>query len=334
MNNDAVKFGVKGIGLVRATLTVQALDPYLDDMSVICQAESQDSVRMSQSFTASDFSVSGGEFYFYLPKDLEGQSVKITFEDLHSKYFDETYKGGHSDNNARLNFVKSDHYNVFGESSNNIYSNTAEAANAQKERQKVGIVGTSKFKFNNADEVGSIGGVLKEYAFSLENYAKSPNNGSFDEMKFTVSSSDQNLVRYVFTTDETRYNIAPTTATQHRAYAFYEMNVHVQSQTYEPKVKFVKVYDKTYHGSAQNDAYYGAIVTATDGAGNAGYSSAAEIFKHINRAIENKKDDFGNTDVPADQKYILYLDFSSMKGVYQTIDDEHSGMEDFSANTF
>ena len=329
LNNDAVKFGVKGIGLIRATLTLQALDPYINDMSVVCQAKEQTEIRIVQTFTASDFSVSGGEFYFYLPKDQEEKEVAITFEDLHSKYFDESYDGGSSKHTSRLNFVKSEHYNAFGESDNCLYNDRDEASNAVLERQKVGTVGTAKFTFNNAEEVGVNGGTLREFPFSLEKYREE--GGDFDKMEFTVKSYDQSLKRYVFTTDETRYNIAPTTATQHRAYAFYEMIVHVQSNTYEPKVAFKKIYDKTFHGEAKEDAFYGVEVTAEDGQGKAGYSSAAEIFKHINRAIENKKDDFGNTDVPSDQKYILYLDFSKMAGVYQTTDSTHTSMEDFSA---
>ncbi|MCR5130584.1 MAG: hypothetical protein K6C10_03870 [Prevotella sp.] len=333
LNNDAVKFGVQGIGLVRATLTLQALDPYLDHMSVVCQDKVQTEIRLSQTFTASDFSVSGGEFYFYLPTDCAGHSVAITFEDLQSKYFDETYTGGSSNHTSRINFVKSDHYNAFGASQNKLYNDVDEAANAQLERLKVGTVGTAAFKFNNADEVGTSGGTLTEYPFSLENYAAAPNNGEFTNMGFTVSEEDQSLTRYVFTTDETRYNIAPTTAVQHRAYAFYEMIVHVQTQTYEPKVKFTKIYDPTLYGTGQTDAFYGAKVTAYDGntPPRAGYSSTTEIFKHISNAIKNGVDDFGNTDVPSDSKYILYLDFSEMAGIYQTTDSEHGSMEDFSA---
>ena len=333
LNNDAVKFGVKGIGLIRATLTLQALDPYLDQMSVVCQDEQQAAIRMNQTFTASDFSVSGGEFYFYLPEEAHNHSVAITFEDLKSKYFDETYTGGHATNTSRINFVKSEHYNAFGMSNNKIYNDVSEAANAQKERLKVGIVGTAKFKFNNADEVGASGGTLTEYPFSLEKYATSPNNGSFSEMKFTVTTEDQVQTRYVFTTDETRYNIAPTTAIQHRAYAYYQMIVHVQTATYEPKVKFTKVYNQTLNGSSKTDAYYGVEVTATDGSGNAGYASTTKIFETIAAAISAGHDDFNNTDVPTGEngsKQIIYLDFSQLKGVYMITDEEHPTMDSFS----
>jgi hypothetical protein len=358
LNNDAIKFGVQGIGLVRATLTLQALDPYLNSMEVVCQDEVQTQVRLSQPFTASDFSVSGGEFYFYLPTDCNGHQVAITFENLDSKYFDETYSGGSASHTSRLNFVKSQHYNAFGTSNNNIYTNRSEAASSTVEtarlaadngkgimvRTKVGTVGTAAFKFNNADEVGTgTGGTLTEYPFSLENYT-----GSFSDMKFTVSAADQTATRYVFTTDETRYNIAPTTATQHRAYAFYQMIIHVQTQTYEPKVYFTKIYDPTLYrerlrdkdgkltgeyGDAKTDAFYGVKVTAYDGntPPKPGYSSTAAIFEAINKAIQNKKDDAGNTDVPSSQDKLLYLDFSEMAGIYQTTTDTHGSMEDFAA---
>ena len=363
LNNDAIKFGVQGIGLVRATLTLQALDPYLNSMEVVCQDEVQTQVRLSQTFTASDFSVSGGEFYFYLPTDCDGHQVAITFEDLTSNYFDETYSGGSASHTSRLNFVKSQHYNAFGASNNNIYTNRPEAASSTVEsvrlaadsgkgimvRTKVGTVGSAAFKFNNAAEVGTgTGGTLTEYPFSLEKYAAAPNNGSFSDLKFTVSTTDQDKTRYVFTTDETRYNIAPTTATQHRAYAFYQMIIHVQTQTYDPKVYFTKIYDPTLYrerlrdedgkptgeyGDAKTDAFYGVKVTAYDGntPPKPGYSSTAAIFEAINKAIQNKKDDAGNTDVPSSQDKLLYLDFSEMAGIYQTTTETHSSMEDFAA---
>ena len=330
LNNDAVKFGVQGIGLVRATLTLQALDPYLDQMQVVCQDEVQTQIRMEQGFTASDFSVSGGEFHFYLPSDCAGHSVAITFEDLKSQYFDESYTGGSANNHSRINFVKSLHYNAFGASNNNVYTNVGEAKNATLERLKVGVVGTAKFKFNNVDEVGTSGGTLTEYPFSLEKYAGNPNYGTFGDFKFTVSATDQHETRYVFTTDETRYNIAPTTATQHRAYAFYEMIVHVQTGNYEPTVQFVKVYnaDETFYAGdsgEESKAFYGAVVTAKDGNGKAGYSSINAISKAIGDAV-------GKTNAPETAKQILYVDMTELAGVYEgsaTSSETPMSMSDF-----
>ena len=323
-NNDAVKFGVEGIGFVKGTLTMQALDPYIDAMSVVCQdgEKGKESIRMTEPFNANDFSVSGGEFFFYLPSDCVGDKVKITYEDLWSHYADETYEGGSSDHNSRFSFVNSAHYNEY--TSDNIYNNVAEAAADKdnvKERQIVSSVGDKRFKFNNADELSTQAGTLTEYPFTLANYAASPNLGKFYTMEFVVSTSDQQQTAYVFTTDETRYNIAPTTAVQHRTYAFYEMIVHVQSTTYDPKVEIVKIYDKTFYdknGADATDAYYGAVVTAPYGSNNeAGFASDLEVQEAIDKVITNKKDDFNHTDIPASAKQILYVDMTGLKGYYK-----------------
>ena len=318
LNNDAVKFGVIGQGLVRATLTVQALDPYLDQMTVWCNDEDEPEIRMFREFHASDFSVNGGEFDFYLPDDCVNDKVAITFEDLQSQYFDETYDSYNADtapHYSRLNFVRSAHYDAFGTTTNVIYSNTGEAANATLERQKVSIVGSAPFKFNNVDEVGTSGGTIRESAFSLANYAAAPNNGSFGPMEFTVSSATQTDTRYVFTTDETRYNIAPTTATQHRAYAFYQMKVNIHSNVYEPRVTFEKIYNQTLYGTGQTDAFYSAVISTNDPAG-AGFASIDETFERIAARVTAGTDDFGNT-APVSAKQILYVDFSGLEGIYQ-----------------
>ena len=349
LNNDAVKFGVTGIGLVRATLTLQALDPYLNSMDVVCQDEDKH-VTITQPFTAADFSVNGGTFHFYLPEDLEGKKVNISFANLSSEYMDETYDGGKEECNSRINFVKSAHYNEFGASNNSLYNNRDEAADAKKDRLSVEWAGTAKFKFNNADEVGTSGGTLAEYPFSLEAYGRE--GGEFQKIQFTVDENDQNLVRYVFTTDETRYNIAPTTAIQHRAYAFYEMDVHVQSKTYTPNVKFTKVYDKTLYrdndGKVQTGSFYGVEVTAKDADGKAGYSSSATIFKIIDAAVKGTNEAADVTETVdgttkkigsyegkasdlTSSKQLIYLDFSKLAGVYQITDEEHSDMPAFSA---
>ena len=335
LNNDAVKIGVIGTGLIQGTLTLQALDPYLNSMDVVCQDQVQREIRLHQNFTASDFSVSGGEFYFYLPDDCNGHRVDITFENLDSKYFDETYTGGSAQHTSRLNFVKSAHYNAFGESNNKIYNDRDEAKNAQLERREVGIVGNAKFKFNNAADLTNGNGILTEYPFSLEKYAASPNGGSFGQMYFTVSAADQQQTKYVFTTDETRYNIAPTTAVQHRAYAFYEMIVHVQTQLYEPKVAFTKIYDKnkTLFGTGQTNAFYGAKVTAYDGntPPKPGYSSISEIYDKIAAAIQRHSDDFNTACSDLENtSQLLYIDLSEMEGVYQTSTGTHQTIADLS----
>ena len=330
LNNDAIKFGVKGVGLVRATLTLQALDPYLNSMRVVCQDQTIPGIRPGQTFTANDFSVRGGEFYFYMPTESKGHDVLVSFENLKSKYFDETYDGGNPEHTSRLNFVRSEHYDAFGTSNNSIYNNTSEAQNAQKERQKVSVVGTTEFKFNNADEVGENGGTLTEYPYSLENYTDA--GGDFKQITFKViEGEDQVDTAYVFTTDETRYNISPATAVQHRAYAFYKMIVHVQTQTYSEQIAFNKIYDKTLYrdkdGKTQTHPFFGVTVTAPYGNNQQGYAATDKVNKLIREAIINDGDD---VNIPKDSAQILYVDFSQLEGVYQTTTAEHQSMESYS----
>ena len=326
LNNDAIKFGVEGIGFIKGTLTMQALDPYIDRMSVVCQDQDKTAIRMTQTFTSNDFSVSGGEFYFYLPADCVGDKVKITYEDLWSHYADETYQGGSANHNSRFSFVKSEHYDAF--TNDNIYNNVEEAKAdmaSVKERQIVETVGKAKFKFNNADEMNSTGGTLTEYPFTQANYAAAPNNGEFYKMLYTVSADDQSQTAYVFTTDETRYNIAPTTAVQHRTYAYYEMIVHVQSSTYTPKVEMKRVYDSSCYeenGAAVSKPFYGVIITAPFGTNNeAGFASDFEVEQAIDDVITLGRDSYGNTDVPENTNQILYVDMSQLAGFY--VNDQH-----------
>lgn len=357
LNNDAIKFKVEGLqgddakALVTVELTMQALDPYIDQMSVVCydpesdtnpQTEAIEPLRISQGFTASDFSVSGGEFNFYLPGECAGHTVQIKFEELYSHYADETYTvekdgfNGSASHFSRYNFVKSEHFNQFGETTNNIYTNKSEAANPQYNRVSVAEVGSAAFKFNNATEVNAgQADFFIEYPFSIESY-----NGSFDELTFKVSTENKTATKYVFTTDETGYNIAPTTATQHRVYAYYTMVINVKSQTYDPVVTFNPIYakDKTLYGSNSTDDFYGVTVTATDAAGKPGYSSTDKIFQAIgNKIKESMPDDITEDEeieeyVEAEMKKILYLDFSDLAGIFQVTTGQHGSMEDY-ANT-
>lgn len=333
LNNDAIKFGVKGgdVALLNFTLQLQALNPYIDQMTVVMNdTDHGKNLRMTQTFTADDFSVGGGTFRFYLPTDCKGDDISMTFEDLYSKYGDETYdhttERGNS--NSRYNFVKSQHNLTF--TNDNIYNAKDEAASATLEseriankqniRTQVGTVGNQAFRFNNADELATHSGYMTEYPFTLEKYANQTNPGrgqfiaaSFVDIDGTLDDPDRETF-YVFTTDETRYNIAPTTATQHRFYAFYEMIVEMVCENYDPIVTFEKIYDKTLYANGSSDvsgeAFYGVKVTAPSNIPNALASDVA-VYKKISQGL-------GGTNAPADLKHILYLDMSALNGVYHS----------------
>ena len=195
LNNDAIKFSVQGTGYVKLNVTLQALNPYIDQMTVVLNdTYNGKNIRQTRTFTADDFSVGGDTFKFYLPKECVHDPLTITFEDLYSKYGDETYnhtkKPGTSD--SRYNYVKSQHYNAFNKNNdastldNNIYYNKVEAASSTLEsarlaaanggqyvRTKVGTVGNIAFRFNNADELATNTGYLTEYPFTLAKYRQS-----------------------------------------------------------------------------------------------------------------------------------------------------------------
>lgn len=365
INNDAIKFKIEGLpadaantnykALVTVELTMQALDPYIDNMTVVCKDPyTEPELRITRPFTASDFSVSGGVFDFYLPSKCSGHEVQITFEDLYSHYADESYTqendgfNGSSSHFSRYNFVNSLHYQEFTSGGdNNIYNDYDEAADPQEERLKVSGSGTKAFKFNNAADVSAgRADYFIEYPFSLAEYGES----NFKDLKFTVSATSQSDTRYVFTTDETAYNIAPTTAYQHRAYAFYTMKVNVHSSTYTPHVKFLPIYNKnnkTVYGNREQNDFYGVEVTAPyteGGVTKQGYAQTDQIFAIIDAAVKGSsatgtvKDD-KNVTIGTYEGWasgltsatqLLYLDFSPLAGVFQVTTEQHGSMDDYS----
>ncbi len=123
LNNDAVKFRISGLdsdkqALVNVTLKLEALNPYIDKMDVVCHdpinpETNKPTLELSQPFTASDFSVSGGKFIFYVPSDYSDDLLTFTFSNLYSHYGDNTYYIGTPDQTnetARYSFVTSDYF--------------------------------------------------------------------------------------------------------------------------------------------------------------------------------------------------------------------------------
>ena len=341
LNNDAIKFSVQGTGYVKFNVTLQALNPYVDKMSVVMN-DAAKSLRMTQTFTSDDFSVGGDTFLFYLPTGCRGDNITMTFEDLYSSYGDDTYdhttETGNSD--SRYNFVMSQHYQAF--TNDNIYNGKAEAASEVKEsvritskqnvRTQVGTVGTKAFRFNNADVLSAQSGYLEEYPFTKYNYEHqtNPGAGNFELAEFkSIGTNDASKTFYVFTTDETKYNIAPTTATQHRSYAFYEMVVQLICADYSPTVTFEKIYSNSFNETGKTE-FYGANVSALVG-GSQGLAADFAVHKAIAQKIANPAGEVA----PTSMDQILYLDMSNLKGVFHSDAtaqaDEQYEVADFNA---
>lgn len=318
LNNDAVKFEVSGLAsgskaLVIFELTLEALDPFINSIDIICHSLKANGPTLMQQFTSNDFQVSGGKFLFYVPKDFIGdtQRCKFTFENLYSKYGDSTYPGGIR--HARYYFVKSDYYNSFGDGKQ--YTATGREGADMKVSTK--MCGDKPFLYSNIDELdngntGATPTTLKEYPYSEALYGEQ--GGTFTEdIEIAVNNSKK---CYLFTGDETRWNIAPTTAMEHRYYAYYLMDIDLIVKDYKAQCELTKLYDHTCYnldGKDTDKPMFGGRFVALDAqtgkkipTGNA-YLTVPMMEEALTKALEAKN---------ATGKEVLYLDYTDLYSVH------------------
>ncbi|MCR5130587.1 MAG: hypothetical protein K6C10_03885 [Prevotella sp.] len=345
INNDAVKFVIEGLegntqALVNVSLQLEALDPYINSMDIVCQSEKDaqgKQLELIQTFTANDFSVSGGKFIFYIPTDYSNHDLTFTFRDLFSQYGDVTYGGT---GNARYSFVTSPYFEtVDGNGDNGLYDSGYDPNHACTDKIYTGVAGNIRFKFNNAEELTGSGTgtkTLQEYPFSVSTYLGSTDpdgsskTGAFSDIVMNASKEDQKSgIYYVFTADETRYNIAPTTALEHRSYAFYRMDIELVARQYTPSLEWKKVYDVTCYADQDesgkdieaNKSMWGLTLRAKDTDGtypeSGGYLSVKEIMDAFN-GVETQAHDgptIGQEGAPESADQILYVDGSLLSTI-------------------
>lgn len=345
LNNDAVMFKITSVAdgcqaLVNVTLQLEALNPYINSMDIVCESEEDaqgKKLELVQTFTANDFKVSGGKFIFYIPTDYYYHDLTFTFKDLYSQYGDESYGGTH---NSRYSYVTSDYFLQFdGDGDGGLYDPHYDPNYPSTTKIYTSVAGNNRFEFNNAEELtggGSEAQFLKEYPFSVSKYLStydpdgSGNIGQFSLIQMNASVNTQRTgIYYVFTADETRYNIAPTTDWQHRSFAFYRMDIELVAKNYIPKLEWTKVYDQTLYvaenGSAAEDDMWGLTlrVQDTDEGGNVfdveegtGYLSVKEILEAFEAEFNSKGD-----GLPTDAKQILYIDGSKLQTIVASAGD-------------
>lgn len=323
-NNDAIKIGVIGTAIFEGSLTMQALDPYIDRLRIVCEEQGGNGGKVSQQFNATDFSVKGGPFTFYVPTSFTG-NAKFTFDDLYSKYGDDTYyEETTSTNHARYFFVGS----TYGDSNDNVYQRDSTASYTTK----IACLqpGNKKYPFNNAATVTqAAGNQFEEYPFTKALYA-SKVSGQFTDFIFPSGSMNGNTTKtaYLFTCDETRYNIAPTTATQHVYYAFYQMDIKMRRMNYDPKFTWVPVYDHTCYNNGTSTAVIdkpqyglklGTTAPSEEGDPN-GYLTVSQVKNAIQAACVE-----GNTTgAPESTEQILYIDGSELQSL---VEDKQNNVE-------
>ncbi len=351
LNNDAIKFEITGLpeggkALITVELTMQPLNPYISRLDVVCHDPNNnlpESLRRSltQTFISEDFAVRGGKFVFYVPVGFDNkldedgnvvqtaQPCSFTFENLDHNYGDNTYYGRtNATGHARYYFVNSAYEqanpSAYGSNPNANYTTKISVTNS----------GTKKFKFSNAEDLdhtstqGSSTVYYEEYPFSRAKYEAQ--GGTFASLSLT---NGQNAIRYLFTSDETRYNISLATATEHRSYAFYTMDVQLITKTYNPAHEWVQIYDKTcYAGANGKDAelpMYGLKLLTEKVDGKYGYLTSDQLKRILNN---NDAATYysGNytprnnrpTDI-SDLRQVLYIDASELQAVvYNTVTEE------------
>lgn len=316
-NNDAIKIGVIGTALITGSLKMQALDPYIDRLRIVCEEQGGNGGKVSQQFNATNFSVKGGPFTFYVPTSFTG-NAKFTFEDLYSLYGDNTYYNETSStNHARYFFVGS----TYGDSNDNVYQRDSTASYTTK----IACLqpGNRKYTFNNAATVAlTAGNEFEEYPFSKALY-QTKESGQFTDFIFPNASMNGSTTKtaYLFTCDETRFNIAPTTATQHVYYAFYQMDIKMNRKDYTPQFTWTQVYDATCYNNGTSSAVidkpqYGLKLGTTQ-AGDEGATYGYLTVSQVKTAIQNACKPENTTGAPESIEQILYIDGSELQSLVE-----------------
>ena len=341
LNNDAVKFTISGLAdgtkaLITYNLKMEQLNPFINTLDIVCHSKKMNGQTITQQFTSNDFQVAGGAFHFYVPAAFAdaNNNCTFTFENLTSKYMDSTY--GHGTNgNSRNYFVKSAYYNKYGDG----MQYTATGDEDASTKVSTAWCANQPFKYNNAhelanDNVSATATTLEEYPYSEARYTASDGSGTITgekgtftkEIELAVNSGSKDC--YLTTGDETRYNIAPTTAMEHRYYAFYLMNIDLQVKKYDAYCRMTKLYKNTcYEGDQVKPMYGGTFEAYEHGhAGEEKFKIPSDLaFLSVSMMVQALKDAESRETFTADQ--VLYLDYTNLYSVLVESKDSMAAMK-------
>ena len=320
LNNDAVKFTISGLAdgtkaLITYNLTMEQLNPFINTLDIVCHSPKSEGLKITQQFTSNDFQVAGGKFLFYIPSDFVGETnkCKFTFENLTSRYMDATY-GHTTTGNARNYLVKSPYYNTYGDGKQ--YTATGNEPAADKVHTS--MCGNVPYKYNNAADLEASGATatastLEEYPYTEARYLAQ--GGSFTE-DIEIRVNDPAKECYLMTGDETRYNIAPTTALEHRYYAYYLMDIQLLVKDYDAKCVLTELYKNTcYEGHADKPMYGGRFEAYEAGhSGDHAYLIPSEkAYLTVDMMKKALVSALGDKGAQPDQ--VLYLDYTNLYSV-------------------
>jgi hypothetical protein len=252
LNNDAVKFAISGdndpMALVTVDLTIEPLNPYINNVDIVAKQTGLDTQPISQQFLADDFTIGEG-VSFNVPTSFDSNGLTFTFDNLRNKHADTTYGPLSGDGNSRYNFVNSTYYNQVNE---DLYTNASTVADHDYlDKVAVTKAGDQAYVFNNAaslvhSSTNTTNAYYTENPFSLSKYTAA--GGTFSDINLAKGTTSATC--YLFTADETRYNIAPTTKTMHMYYAYYKTLINLAAKDYTPSFTYTPIYNSTLSGTA------------------------------------------------------------------------------------
>jgi len=328
LNNDAVKFEITsttGTALVNVDVKLEPLNPYISTADIVCTGAQGE--EMTRTFTnATDFKMGGDLFVYKVPAGFSTPSRGVfTFRNLKSLFADDTYLNCDShDGKARYSFVGSTYTPVNGK---DLYASDYDPNHSYLDKVDVKVAGNKPFTFNNSAELDRNRNTqailyLTETAFNAATYATQ--GGNFNAENSVVNMNETKTL-YLFTKDETRYNIAPTDKEQHEAFAYYNTTIKLTSGEYDPKVEWVKIYDKTNYYKADDDkdneeAMYGAKITTT-AAGFDTENGSTSGYLTLNQIKNKMTTSLGGTNAPASLDQVLYVDNSELFSVIGSTND-------------
>jgi len=320
LNNDAVKFTISGLAdgtkaLITYNLKMEQLNPFINTLDIVCHSSKSEGLKITQQFTSNDFQVAGGGFLFYIPSDFVGETnkCKFTFENLTSKYMDATYGKGTA-GNSRNYLVKSPYYNEYGDGKQYTAPSDAPAA----DKVHTSMCGNVPYKYNNAAELEAAGATasastLEEYPYSEARYIDQ--GGSFTE-DIEIRVNDPAKECYLMMGDETRYNIAPTTAMEHRYYAYYLMDIQLLVKDYDAKCQLKELYTTTFYGDEKEKPMYGGTFEAyeTGHSGDPNFRIPSDkAYLTVNMMVKALLDALKEKEAETNQ--VLYLDYTNLYSV-------------------
>lgn len=299
LNNDGVKFEVTNKAVFTVNLTMEPLDPNLQNLEFGYKSGNDVSPNMV-SAAATNFQFNNGET-IVIPME-EGVSNATTifrnaFNESRINWYDGTATG------------LSNYYLVDSE-----YEKNGSEDHAPSDKVDADQAGTTKIEFSNIKTLTAGGGTLKETPFNKDNAGYR-----------TITLTNSSKTIYIYSADKPEYCIMPAAIRKntHVAYTFYDAKVQGYTVDEEPKVTVTKLYTSSLKrnnvkagvSKVPNDnstdtthKFYGVTVTSS---GTVGYLTSDEIVQSIKTTM-GKQEGIYADDV---MRTILYVDMSSLKSI-------------------